>query len=146
MHVCPDAQLVDPPTPQATALPQLSVTLLHSLDPQAVRVPSGTHASLGATSAGASIPALSIVVASSALLPVSDALPVSAPGATSAPGPSSAASAPTVESADPSAGYGLPSSMPSNDPQPPTAGAHANTRTRPSDTRPEAKPYPRFIS
>jgi hypothetical protein len=114
MHVCPDAQPVDPPTPQATALPQLSVTLLHSLDPQAARVPSGTHASLELSSAGASIPgpstpgasvpAPSIVVASSALLPVSDALPVSAPGATSAPGPSSVASEPTVESADPSAG------------------------------------------
>jgi hypothetical protein len=178
MHFCPEAQLIDPPAPQATVLPQLSSALPHSFEPHAAVFPSGAHASPeslpgpGASMPGASIAVLSTVVLSIAvlstavlstavlstavlsivsllsvvetsapLLPVSGAVLVSPPVATSAP----CASGRTVESADPSAGYGLPSSMPSRKLQPPAAVAHASTNTRTSAARNEAKRFPRFI-
>jgi hypothetical protein len=172
MHCCPGAQAIVPLRPQPMVLPQLSSALPHSLEPQAAALPLDTHASPpesspGATSGGASMPGasiavlsavvlsmvvlsmavLSVVETSAPLLPVSVAVLVSLPGATSAPCASGGAeSEPTVESAAPSAGSGMPSVMPRKKPQPPAAVAHARTNTRASDARTEAKRYPRFIS
>jgi hypothetical protein len=148
MHLCPGAQLTVPPKPQATVLPQLSITLLHSLEPQAALVPRGMHASPesspGPTSGGASMPGasstvLSMVETTSPPLLVSGVMLVSSPGATSAPAPSVPEPELTVESVDPSAANGIPSSMPSKLPQPPAANVQARAITNASPKRAEAK-------
>jgi hypothetical protein len=161
MHVWPDGQLGVPPTPQDTGTVQLLFTVPHSFVPHAALLLSATHASPesspGPTSGGASIPGASSTVLSivettsspllvSGVLPVSGGMLVSLPGATSAPDPSVPEPELTVESVDPSAGNGMPSSMPSRLPQPPAATAQARLITKASAVRAEAKRYPRFIS